>query len=113
MDIAHREHSGAAGFQKQRPLAVKLLQVLTLHVAAGQKEPGVVGRQLIMEPLGVWRGSDKDEQRLSLKPGPLSRDPITEADGPSPRESPRPSRAEEFRRRPQLELSRSMGDRPL
>jgi len=30
-----------------------------------------------------------------------------------PRESPRPSRAEEFRRRPQLELSRSMGDRPL
>ena len=30
-----------------------------------------------------------------------------------PRESPRPSRAEEFRRRPQLEISRSMSDRPL
>ena len=44
-----------------------------MNVAAGEQEPGVIGSELSVEPFGVGRGPDEDEESLGRDPGSLSR----------------------------------------
>ena len=55
MDVADGEDPGPARLEEERLVAVELGEVLVLDVAAGEQEPGGVGGELALEPLGVGR----------------------------------------------------------
>src|SRR2546425_11560573 len=54
MNVADGEDPGATGLEEQRLVAVEFREVLAPKVATGQKKPVVIGRQLTLEPFGVW-----------------------------------------------------------
>src|SRR6266516_2222579 len=73
MDVANGEDPGAAGLQEEGKISVELDEVVVRNIPARQYEPGAVGGQLTLEPLGVRRGADEDEQRAGGRSRALAR----------------------------------------
>src|SRR6185369_12573591 len=66
-NVAHDKYAGHVCFQQTR-LAIELPPAGPLAIAyelrAGIDKPALIAFDKISKPVGVWRGSDHDEQRV-------------------------------------------------